>query len=181
MQSERNQTALSGASRNAAKALDAFSSPEFGHVPEDEKSAWAMAALIHCDLCRLVVALDECRVEGVARLLCLADIASKLFEARNWYNSAGTTLLLAIAKRKPIGASAVNQRIEAIKQEHQIHRVNKYEDYRNKFGYHYDANAITYLQRFGTENSDHFFELLASYAKFSGAWAQLTKDVLRSR
>jgi hypothetical protein len=180
MQSERNQVALSGASQNAEKALGAFSSPDLQHVPEDEKAAWAMAALIHCDLCRLVVALDECKVEGVARLLCLADIASKLYEARNWYNNAGAKLLRGIAERKPLGTTKVNERIERLKQEHQVHRVNKYEDYRNKFGYHYDANAIAYLQRFGNEDSDHFFELLTSFVKFSGAWAQLTKELVQS-
>lgn len=181
MHSARNQTALSGASKNAEKALRAFDSPDLEHVPHDEKSAWAMAALIHCDLCRLVVTLDECQVEGVAPLLCLADIASKLFEARNWYNNAGAKQLLTIAGQKPIGASAVTVRIDRLKQEHQIHGVNKYKDYRNKFNYHYDASAITYLQRFGTEDSEHFYELLTSFVKFSGAWAQLTKDVLQSR
>ena len=181
MQSERNQIALSGASKNAEKALATFSSPDLQHVADDEKAAWAMAALIHCDLCRLVVALDECQVEGIARLLCLADIASKLFEARNWYNNAGAKLLRVIAERKPFGTAAINDRMEKLKQEHQIHRVNRYEHYRNKLGYHYDASAITYLQRFGTEDSDSFFELLTSFVKFSGASAQLTKDLLHNR
>jgi hypothetical protein len=181
MQSEVNRTALSGASRNAEKALAALSSAELEHVPHEEKNAWAMAALIHCDLCRLVVALDECRTEGLARLLCFADIASKLFEARNWYNNAGTKQLIAIAQRKPIGALVINERIEKLKRDHQIHRVNKYEDYRNKFVYHYDAAAIKHLQRFGAEDSEHFFALLTAYVKFSGDWAQLTKDVLQSR
>lgn len=139
-----------------------------------------MAAVIHCDLCRLVVALDECRVEGVARLLCLADIASKLFEARNGFNNAGAKLLSGIAATKPIGASVVSQRIESLKRDHQIHRVNNYEDYRNKFGYHYDAEAIHYLQWFGTEDWNSFFGLLTSFVKFAGAWTRLTKEVLQS-
>ena len=74
----------------------------------------------------------------------------------------------------------VRKQIEDLKQTHQIHRVNEYEDYRNKFGYHYDANAISYLQRFGSEDSDHFFDLLTAFVKFSAAWAQLTKDLLQS-
>jgi hypothetical protein len=150
MRSERNRIALSGASKNVAKALNAVSSPDFKHVSEDEKIAWTMAALIHCDLCRLVVSFDECQVEGAARLLCLADIASKLFEARNWYNNVGTKLLLAIAEQKSIDVVGVRRKIDDIKQVHQIHRVNKYKDYRNKFGYHYDASAILHLQRFGS-------------------------------
>jgi hypothetical protein len=180
MRVERNRVALSGASKNAAKALEAISSTELAHIPDDEKSAWAMAAVIHCDLCRLVIALDECE-EGIARLLCLADIASKLFEARNWYHNAGTKLLRGIAERKPLGVAHVNERIERLKQVHQLHRVNKYEDYRNKFGYHYDADAISYLQRFGSEDADQFFEVVMSFVKFSRDWAQMTKDLLHSR
>lgn len=181
MRSDLNQTVLSGASKNAETALAAVSSLDFQHVPDDEKMAWAMAALVHCDLCRLVVTLDECKVEGVARLLCLADIASKLFEARNWYNNSGTKLLRSIAERKPFGLARTNERIEELKRIHNIHRVNKYEIYRNKFGYHYDADAISHLERFGAEDAAQFFEILNSFVRFSGEWAQLTRELVQSK
>lgn len=180
MRSERNRTALSGASKNAENALNAVSSLDLKHVPEDDKVAWGMAALIHCDLCRLVVSFDECQVVGVARLLYLGDIVCKLFEARNWYNNAGTKLLLRIAERKSIDKAHVRKKIEDLKQAHQIHRVKTYEAYRNKFGYHYDANAISYLQRFGLEDSDHFFDLLTAFVRFSASWTQITKDLVKS-
>ena len=180
MRSEKNRIALSGASRNAQKALDAVSSADLEHVHDDDKTAWAMAALIHCDVCRLVVSFDECQVEGVARLLCLADVASKLFEARNWYNNAGTKLLIKIAERNSVAVEPFKKQIEQLKNTHQIHRVNKYENYRNKVGYHYDAKAITYLQGFGGEDSDHFFDVLTEFVRFSGSWAQLTKDLIQN-
>lgn len=44
----------------------------------------------------------------------------------------------------------------------------------------YDAKAITYLQDFGTEDADHFFDVLKEFVGFSGSWAQLTKDLLQS-
>lgn len=180
MRSEKNKTALSGASRNAQKALDAVFSPDLENVNDDDKTAWAMAALIHCDLCRLVVSYDECQVEGLARLLCFADIASKLFEARNWYNNSGTKLLVSIAERKSLPVDQLKKRIGLLMKTHHIHRVNKYEGYRNKVGYHYDAKAITYLQDFGTEDADHFFDVLKEFVRFAGSWAQLTKDLLQS-
>lgn len=146
----------------------------------DDKVAWAMAAIIHCDLCRLFIAMEECEKEGIARLLCLGDIASKLCEARNWYNNSGTKTLRAIASRKACVRDTIDARIEGLKQTYQVHRVNKYTDYRNKVGYHYDSEAIAYLHRFGSEDSDEFFGILTSYVKFSGAWAQLTKDVVQA-
>lgn len=179
MRSEKNRIALSGASRNAQRALDAVSSADLKHIHDDDKTAWAMAALIHCDVCRLVVSFDECQVEGVARLLHLADVASKLFEARNWYNNAGKKLLLKIAERNSVAVDTVRKKIEQLKQTHQIHRVNRYENYRNKVGYHYDAKAITYLQGFGAEDSNHFSDVLTEFVKFSGSWAQLTKDLIQ--
>ena len=181
MRTDLNRTALSGASRNAAKAFQATKSPEFAHYPEDEKSAWAMAAVIHCDICRLVIALDECEREGgIARLLCMADIASKLYEARNWYNNAGTKILRGICARRSFESQKLNESVETLKREHQVHRVNKYEKYRNKLGYHYDAQTIKYLEEFGDEDSDEFFEILKSFVKFSGDWAKLTKAVIHA-
>lgn len=179
MRTEKNRVALAGVSINAARAFEAVTAPEFAHVANDEKSVWAMAALIHCDLCRLVIAFDECERDGMARLLCMADISSKLFEARNWYNNAGTNLLRGIAARKPCGVAEVNKSIEQLKGAHQVHRINKYADYRNKFGYHYDADAIRYLQQFGGEDAEEFFDILSSFVKFSREWAQLTKSLVQ--
>lgn len=180
MRTEKNRVALAGALTNAARAFEAVVAPEFAHVATDEKSAWAMAALIHCDLCRLVIALDECDQDGIARLLCMADISSKLYEARNWYCNAGTDLLRGIAAGKSYGVAEVNKRIEQLKSAHHVHRINKYADYRNKFGYHYDARALQYLQQFGGEDAEEFFEVLRAFVKFSGEWAQLTKSLVQS-
>jgi hypothetical protein len=180
MRTELNRKALVGASRNAERALESLEAQKLAHVPTDEKSAWAMAAIIHCDICRLVVAFDECETEGLARLLCMADISSKLFEARNWYSNSGTELLREIAQRKPGGVTEVNKAIERLKSSHDIHRINKYKEYRDKFGYHYDEEAPNYIRQFASESADAFFEILASFVKFSGEWAQLTKSLIKS-
>lgn len=180
MRTARSQTALLGASRNAEKAFQAVSDADLAHYPANEKTAWAMAAVIHCDFCRLVIAYEECEREGLARLLSMADISSKLVEARNWYNNAGSKLLKEIAASKQCGVEAVSKRIEQLKNTHGIHRVNRYVDYRKKFGYHYDENAIAYLQKFGGERAEEFFELLSSFVRFSGDWAQLTKNLIQN-
>lgn len=180
MRTELNQKALAGASQNADKAFQAVSDQRFAHVPTTQKTAWAMAAVIHCDFCRLVIAYEECEREGLARLLWMADISSKLFEARNWYSNFGTKLLREIAMAKSGEVAAVNKEIEQLKSTHQIHRINKYEDYRNKLGYHYDENAIAYLQKFGGEDANDFFEILVSFVKFSGEWAQITKNLIKA-
>ena len=176
MRTALNRTALVGASKNAEKAFQAVTDEQLAQFPANEKNAWAMAAVIHCDFCRLVIAYEEREREGLARLLWVADIDSKLFEARNWYSNAGSKILNEIASTKSCGVADLNKRIEHLKNTHQIHRINKYEDYRNKFGYHYDENAISYLQKFSGEDANEFFEILSAFVKFSGDWAQITKN-----
>ena len=180
MRTELNKTALVGASLNAENAVQAVTDAKLAHYPESEKIAWAMAAVIHCDFCRLFIAYEECEREGFARLLWMADISSKLYEARNWYNNAGTKLLKEIASTKACEVSEINKKIDSLKSTHKIHRVNRYEDYRNKLGYHYDENATSYLQKFGGEDANAFFEILSSFVKFSGEWAQLTKSLIKT-
>lgn len=176
---QRNEEALRGASKNAEKAFEAVHGKELESVPEDEKVAWAMAAIIHCDLCRLVIAFDECEREGIARLLWMADIVSKLHEAKRWYFEKGNKLLQAIAGRKSCGLDSVRKKIKKIKAEFPIGKIDAYSDYRNKFGYHYDADAVTYLQKFGNEDADAFYELLMVFTSFSGEWAKLTRALLK--
>lgn len=177
---ERNEKALKGASKNAEKAFGALDAAEYAHVPEDEKVAWAMAAVIHCDMCRLVVAFDECEPEGLAGLLWIADIVSKLHEAKRWYFEKGGQLLLSIAQRKNYGQDYVRKEIKEIKSRHRIVDIKDYSDYRNKIGYHYDADALGWLKRFANENADAFHNVLMSFARFSGEWALLTRSLLRN-
>ena len=179
MRKQQNQLALAEASKNAAQAIAATTAPEFAHFHDEEKSAWAMAALINCDICRLVIAYDECEPEGIARLLCMSDIVSKLWEARNWYQNTGTTLLRSISARKFSDTTKINGKTEKLKQLHQVHRINKYKNYRDKFGYHYDRQALDFLQKFGDEDAEEFFDVLQSFVRFAGDWCQLTKNLIQ--
>ena len=180
IRNERNERALKGSSKNAQKAVDAVDGEEFASVPKDEKVAWAMAAVIHCDICRVVVAFDECEREGIARLLWMADIVSKLHEAKRWYLEKGGPLLRKVAPRKKCGPDYVGKRIKEIRSRHSIGDIDAYADYRNKLGYHYDRDAISYLKKFGKEDYDAFYQVLMAFSRFSGEWAQLTRFLIRN-
>ena len=177
--SSTNQKALSGASRNAGRAFEAVSAVKYTHVPKAHKVAWAMAALIHCDMCRLLVSLDECE-PGLAKLLSMADIASKLYEAKKWYVGAGSRALRHIASGKSCGTQLVDQKLKELKSIHPIGKADTYAVYRNKVGYHYDADTPEYLAQFGQEDFDAFYSLLTTFARFSGEWAKLTKTVVQA-
>lgn len=177
---ERNEQALRGASRNAEKAFNAVDATEYASVPEHEKVAWAMAAMIHCDMCRLVVAFDECEREGLATLLWMADIVSKLHEAKRWYFEKGGRLLGNIARRRGYGQEYVQKEIKEIKKKHRIANIEAYPGYRNKIAYHYDDDAILWLKKFGNEDAEAFYQVLKAFAHFSGEWAQLTRLLLRN-
>jgi hypothetical protein len=176
---EQNEKALRGASRNAQTAFDAACSEEFASIPQDEKIAWAMAAIIHCDICRVVVAFDECEREGIARLLWMADIVSKLHEAKRWYFEKGGPLLRRIGGTKGYGADYIGKKIKKIRDRHPIGEVEAFGKYRNKLGYHYDANAIDYLKEFGNEDAEAFHGLLLAFSRHSGEWAQITRSLIR--
>lgn len=178
--SEKNKKALGGASRNATTAFDALSSQKYKDTPTAEKEAWLMAAVLHCDFCRLVVSLDECE-PGIASLLSMADIVSKLYEAKNWYLTTGAKALREIAKTKRCGAEAVNTRLKELKALHPLVEVEKYAIYRNKIGYHYDPDTPKHLTQFGKEDSEHFYAVLTNFVRFSGEWAKLTKKVVQEK
>lgn len=181
MRSESFQKLLAAASKNADKAFQVFSAPNCAMVPINEKTAWAMAAVIQCDLCRLITAYKDCEREGLARLLWLADITSKLLEARNWYNNSGRKLIRGIGLSKPCGVGPVDKKIQQLITRHHIHRVNKYKEYRNKFSYHYDENAIEYFQKFSELDAEEFFEILMDFLEFSRGWNQLTKNLIQGK
>lgn len=177
--SSTNYLALNGASKNAQKAFDAAFSNEYIHVPEDEKKAWAMSAIIHCDICRHVVAFDECKVEGLARLLFIADITSKLFETQRWYFGTGAGLLKRIAKSKGVSEKNVTDALKVLSSKYKIGKAQSHANFRNKFAYHYDENALSYLKKFGEEDANNFHELLIGFVKYSADWARFTKDLIQ--
>jgi hypothetical protein len=176
---EKSELALRGASKGAQTAFDAIQSKDLADVPMDEKIAWAMAAAIHCDVCRLVVAYEECEREGLARLLWMADICSKLYEAKNCAFKIGSRSLCEIGKRKSCGAEPVGRKLKELKALYPISNVEAYAVYRNKFGYHYDADALNYIIKFGNEDAEDFFAMLTTFVLFSREWAGLTKALIR--
>lgn len=178
--SEKNLKALGGASRHATQALDALDSPNYAHVPRSHLETWLMAAVIHCDLCRVVVALDECE-PGVASLLSMADIVSKLYEAKKWYFSAGAKGLRETARTKACGEAYVDQSLRTLKAKHPISAVDKYAVFRNKVGCHYDAGTPKFLTEFGREDAGAFYALLMTFVRFSGEWAGLAINVIQDR
>jgi hypothetical protein len=138
-----------------------------------------MAAIIHCDRCRVLVAYDEADRGGLAKLLALTDMASKLFEAKRWYFEKGDKLLCKIAKTKKCGEPFIRERLTQLRKSRKIGMIESYSKYRNKFGYHYDSDALEYLVKFGQEDSAAFFELVADFARFSGEWAKLTSSLIK--
>lgn len=176
--SATNKKALGEASKNATMAFDALNSPKYKDIPVAEKEAWLMAAVLHCDLSRLVVSLDECE-PGIARLLSMVDIVSKLYEAKAWYLTSGPKALREIAKTRSCGVDFVNARLRELKALHLI-EVERYAVYRNKIGYHYDTDMPKYLALFGEEDSEHFYDVLINFVHFSGEWAKLTKEVIQN-
>ncbi|NTV51201.1 MAG: hypothetical protein HGA20_16360 [Geobacteraceae bacterium] len=177
--SSTSQNALSGAYRNAELAFEAVNAMKYKHVPKADKVVWAVAALIHCDMCRALVSLDKCE-PGFAKLLSMMDIASKLYEAKKWYLGAGSKALRQIASRKSCGTQIVDQKLKELKAIHPIGRADNYTDYRNKVGHHYCEDTPEQLLRFGQEDSDEFYSLLTTFARFSGEWVKLTKTVIQA-
>lgn len=174
-----SQNALLGASTNAQRAFEAAFDPALSGVPVEERNTWGMAAIIHCDVCRLVVALDECQTPGLAKLMWMAEISSKLYEAKEWYFKTGSKLLLTIASRKLCGPAPVRARLKQLNSEHPIAGIDRFALYRNKAGYHYDSETLDVIRRLGAESSEAYFETLMTFVRYSGAWVVLAKALIQ--
>ena len=110
----------------------------------------------------------------------MADIVSKLHEAKFWYFNTEGKLLLNIAATKNCGQNYVRTKIKEIKSNHSIGEIDAYRDYRNKFGYHYDVDALSYLDQFSNESAELFYERLRTFSRFSGEWVKLTNSLIRN-
>lgn len=84
-----------------------------------------------------------------------------------------------MAKIKHCGVEAVDAKLKELKSLYPLGEVERYVIYRNKIGYHYDADMPEYLARFGQEDSSHFYALLKNFVLFSREWARLTKKVIQ--
>lgn len=177
-QSARLSQALSDASKNAQNAIDASLSPSYSDTPLDEKEAWAMAAILHLDMTRLIVAIEQCS-EPLAKLLMISDAVSKLFEAYTWYTKHGSPALQVIAGRRRSGKVAAQAEIGRILKHHKIDKIKNYQPYRNKISHHYDGEFLLYLDKIGKEKAEDFYLILTSFLLFSKDWANLTRSLIQ--
>lgn len=161
---------------NAKNALDAINSQQYLNTSKEEKELCAMSLIILCDIVRLFVAYTKCEKEGIARLLHMADIFSKLYEAKKWYFKTGNKAFSNISKNNGTEDHFANQ-IKTIKKNFPTEEIESFKEYRNKFSFHYDTNALTFLQDFGNEIGD-FAEIVQKCIDFSCIWVQLVEDLI---
>jgi len=176
---EAHRKLLIGASEAAEKAFHAIASPGLAHVPIELREAWLTATVIHCDLCRLMVAYEECERDGIARLLWMGDIASKLYEARLWFHQIGNKLLLKLAHRHGDDQAELRSRLKELERAHPIKNAAAYEKYRHKVGHHYSPEIGTILHDFGQSDSDVFFGTIADVTNYARNWVAMYKHLVR--
>lgn len=167
-------------SQHAKQAVLAVRDEGYSHIPEDEKILWAMSNVIHCDMIRLIDAWNNSDKNGLASVLSVGDIVSKLVEARRWYTTKGYVGIKTIVERKGLDPDAVNS-IKQLSSKHPINQIDEYKKYRNKMGYHYDLDAIDHLYELGTgtEEAD-VIKILKIFLEYSHAWVRIIHPVLQS-
>ena len=170
---------LTRASAIAERALVAATQDENLSIPLVERETWLTATVIHCDILRMMVALDQCPPEGIARLLWYGDIASALMEAKAWFFNKGNKNLISLAEAKGLDGKSIRSQLRQLADLSPLHELDKYSDYRNKVGHHYDHGLLEHLHTFSTMDAQQFFRLLTNYAEYSTGWVRLCKSVLQ--
>ncbi|WP_372392527.1 hypothetical protein ACCQ05_00160 [Xanthomonas sp. NCPPB 3582] len=178
-QSPRHLEGLTTASINAERAFKAATSSENLHYPEVQRYTWAAAAILHCDILRYVVTFENSTREGLVRLLWMGDIVSMLFEARIWFYETGHMNLQTIASENGNDVSAIQARLKELKKRCPLAGIDAFSNFRNKVGHHYDPSFVVHLHAFSEMDADGFYDVLTNYAKFSGQWVLLCKDVIK--
>lgn len=171
--------ALEAASRNAMRALEATVSDDFAHCPDVERSCWASAAIIHCDIFRYLIAYQLSTSEGVVRLLWMGDIVCTLYEAKKWFFQTGNRNLLDIAIYNGYDVQNLRRQQKHLKNSFPLAGIDAYETFRNKAGHHYDAEFVQHIQSFSQTEFDSFHTVLDNYARYSHEWLKLAVAVIK--
>lgn len=170
---------LAKASLKADKALDIAISSEFSGHAMLHRETWATAHIIHCDVIRLMWAMQGCTRQGLARLLWMGEVISCLYEAKKWYCGAGRNRLVTIAEEAGIDGNQVNSWIREIhSRAGSLRMLKHFEYYRNTVGHHYDQDLIGSLERFSSERWEDFEEVVSAYAQYAKEWMRLCERVI---
>lgn len=168
---------LKDATQSFEKTFEAYFDEEATHINKSEKRLWAISSLIHLDQIRLFDAYTSCNVTGFPKLLWMAEILSKLFEGKKWYFRTGIKLLLEVAENKD-RKDEINKKIKELRKSHNLEIIKSFEKYRNKFGYHYDAECIPFLKKFTKEEYERFKSVVETFVIFSKQWLAICKETI---
>jgi len=169
---------LVNASVAAERAFQVAVSDKYVNHPELHRHTWATATIIQCDILRYLITLEESTREGLVCLLWMGDVASALYEAKKWFLGAGNQNLISIAKNTCYDVKRLQSEIKSLKMQFRLDDINRFKNYRNKVGHHYDERLIEHLRMFSESDSGDFHAFLVSYVKYSNGWASLFKKVL---
>jgi hypothetical protein len=166
----------------ASKILDAtFEFQPNSSESEEFKEAHnlrTIACIIHNDLLRGLYCHVMEPALGIAVLLGMADMAKKMFEAKDWFMRDGNVRLINLAEKRGYKREDVSGRIRAMKKRHQLGRLEKYSTIRHKLSAHYDPNCVDALREFAHMNSDEFFDVLGSFSRYAHEWLDLLRAVM---
>jgi hypothetical protein len=171
------KSVLKDASQSFEETFNYYFNEKVSPENESETKLWAISSLIHLDQIRLFEAYDSCSVAGFPRLLWMAEIFSKLFEAKKWYFRKGINLLHDVAEAKG-QLDQVKIKISDLRKNHDLETIKRFKDYRDKFGYHYDEKAIVFLKDFTNEEYDTFIKVLMTFIKFSQQWLLILREII---
>lgn len=171
---------LAIASLAAERAFEAAVASEYSSYPEIQRHTWAAAAILHCDILRYVVTLENSTTDGLVRLLWMGDIVSMLYEAREWFYHTGTPNVLKIATSCGADVAALREDLKALNKLYPLCGVDAFADFRNKVGHHYTPQFVSHLHAFAGTDSGSFFELLTNYARYANEWSAICRKVIQN-
>lgn len=136
-----------------------------------------MAAVIHNDVCREYYDLFVNTTTGTSRLLVLASIIMKLFEAHLWYSQIGNKRLRNLAQSR-----GMHEFIESTFKDMKRlnpNRIEKYSDIRNELGAHYsyNDNTIDVIDKLYSIPPNDFFEDVKMMVLYGQEWLKALRAV----
>lgn len=134
-----------------------------------------MASLIHNDVCREIFCLESNPTVGDSKLLSIAQVILKLFEANLWYSKIGNKRLLVLAKSRGM-EEFVRAKLKEIKFLGSS-GVEKYADIRNYLSAHYVQQSPVTLQKLGTIQADTFFKDIEMTTRYRHEWLKVLRSV----
>lgn len=140
----------------------------------------ANLAVINDDIAGYIKSLNQCKFNGYTQIIMYGNLLHKIFEAKILIFNKCNQEALILANSKSL-EDEYKKQLKDLNAKYHIEVIEKFKEYRDTIGGHYDADICDLVIQLGKCNGKEILDLILNFQKYLNEYIGIIYNLGQSR